>query len=59
MFKKNLAEMQREYGKLIELIERYGDCCRSFGEYQTIDHILNCSTAKEDIENFLKEMLDI
>ena len=46
-----------EYQQIMELIEHYGDCCESFGEYQTTDHIFNCGAAKEEIEKFLKKYI--
>ena len=35
------------YDELMELIEAYGDACEQFGDYQSVENMLNCGRAKK------------
>ena len=46
-----------EYNELMELIEAYGDTCEQFGDYQSVENMLNCGRAKQKISDFLKNFV--
>ena len=52
--KKEVNKMSYEdMQKLMVLIEKYGNACEYFGDYQTMENSLNCGIAKNEIKEFL------